>query len=82
MGVSFQVHRETWLEFLEEESRVQGKGLAGIYLGPLTEAPLFSVLEVGEQSYRLFLDLEVQVHLLYTAELYLAPQDHLAQKTF
>lgn len=80
--MSFQVHREIWLEFLEEESRVQGKGLVGIYLGPLTEAPLSSVLEFGEQSYHLFLDLEVQGHLLYTAELYLSLQDPRAQKTF
>lgn len=80
--MSFQVHREILLEFPEEESRVRGKGLAGTYLGLPTEAPLSSVLECGEQSYHLFLGLEVQVHLPYTAVLYLALQDRLAQKAF
>lgn len=81
MGMSFQEHREILLEFLEEESKVQGRELVGIYLGPPTKALLSSVLEFGEQSYHLFLDLEVQVHLPYIEELYLSLQDHPAQKT-
>lgn len=80
--MSFQAHREILLEFLEEASRVRAMGLAGIYQGLLTEAPLSSVLECGEQSYHLFRGPEEQVPLPYTAGLYLALQDRLAQTDF
>ena len=80
--MSFQAHREILLAFLEVASRVRGTGLAGIYQGLLREAPLSSALECGEQSYHLFRGPEGQVPLPYTAGLYLALWDRLAQTAF